>query len=218
MSTSTARRELIADYAQTKLTISSFITGEHGFYPNTSQWDYFFTLQRENPVAGSLVWGLRPHTDEGGFETHGEGKGIFSYHVPGWSPPVAEQFDPNEQYVVAATYSASFQVVNETVPFYPTPWAPTILAPNTTTNGSAFFTFIGGAWGEHYEVYRGDGNGNWIQAENLIRDNVRSGDANVTVDPARYGDGNGSWIMRGVGSPPLQPKGPWSNIIQIGGN
>lgn len=195
----------------------SFIIGEHGFYPNTSQWDYFYQLQKENPVAGSLVWGLRGHTDEGGFETHSEGGGIYSYHVPGWYPTAVADFDSREQYIVAKTYTASYEQLGETVPFYPTPWAPTIFAPNTTSNGTAFFQFVGGAWGDFYEVWHAPtgSNGTWTQAVNFLYDNVDSGSANYTVDAEKFGNGNGSWVMRGVSTPPLLTKGPWSNVVSI---
>lgn len=170
-----------------------------------------------NPVASSLVWSLRPHSDNGGFITHGEGNGIFSYHVPGWSPPADPQFTVLEQYVVASTYSAAYQVLNEAVPFYPTPWQPTLLPFNTTNNGSALLSFVGGAWGEHYELYRApsSSDGVWTEVENYLRDNMGAGSVNYTISEALYGDGNGSWVMRGVGTPPLLPKGPWSNVITM---
>jgi len=192
----------------------TFVIGEHGFYPNTSQWDLFYQLQAENPVAGSLVWGMRGHVDAGGFATHGEGKGIYSYHVPGWSPATSPMFDPLEQFVVAKTYTASYNLINESVPFYPTPWQPTILQPNTTSNGTAYFSFIGGAWGEHYEVYRA-GDGFWTQVTNFLRDDVGAGMANFTIPQEEYGNGNGSWVMRAIGSPPLVASGPWCNVVTI---
>ncbi|ORY22174.1 glycoside hydrolase superfamily [Naematelia encephala] len=209
--------DIPADAAYIQSFGKTFVIGEHGFYPNTSQWDHFYKLQSCSPVAGSMVWGLRGHSDSGGFATHGEGGGIFSYHVPGWSPPVVADFDPLEQYVVAATYSASYQLLDQDVPFYPTPWAPTILSSNTTSNHTAYFQYIGGAWGEHYEIYHAPPNndGEWRQVENSSRDNVGAGLANFTINPEGFGNGNGTWIMRGVGVPPLLPKGPWSNILTI---
>jgi hypothetical protein len=195
---------------------NSFIIGEHGFYPNTSQWDYFYYLQSTNPVAGSLVWGMREHSDLGGFETHGEGKGIFSYHVPGWSPQVSPEFDPLEQYVVASTYSNAYNLLNQSIPFYPTPSEPKILPVNHTSNGTVYFPFVGGSWGEHYEVYHAsNGDTQWTQVVIYLRDNVGEGLANYTVDSSIFGDGNGSWVMRGVSTPPLLAKGPWSNVVTI---
>jgi hypothetical protein len=193
-----------------------FVVGEHGFYPNTSQWDYFYHLQSTNPVAGSLVWGQRGHDDKGGFQVHGEGKGIYSYHVPGWSPPADSQFDPLEQFVVGTVYTSSYKLLNETIPMYPTPWCPTILPTNTTENGTTYFPFIGGAWAEHYEIYHAaQGDSEWLQVENIVRDNVAAGLANYTIDKNVFGDGNGSWIMRGIGSPPMLSQGPWSAVMVI---
>jgi len=46
-------------------------------------------------------------SSEGGFIVHSEGNGIFSYHMPGWSPPADPEFDANEYYVSRKTYQAS---------------------------------------------------------------------------------------------------------------
>lgn len=201
----------------TTLNASSFVIGEHGFYPNTSSWDVFHDMQASNPVAGSMVWSLREHADTGGFVTHGEGGDIYSYHIPGWSPPTSPMFDALEQYIVGSTYTASHRLLNQAVPHYPAPWAPTILAANTTGNGTAFFQFVGGTWAEHYEVFHAvaGNDGGWQQAVNYLRDDVDAGMANFTVDSSVYGDGNGSWVMRGVSFAPLLKKGPWSNVLTI---
>jgi len=47
-------------------------------------------------------------SSEGGFIVHSEGNGIFSYHMPGWSPPADPEFDVNEYYVSRKTYQASY--------------------------------------------------------------------------------------------------------------
>jgi hypothetical protein len=207
---------LIASYGKT------FVIGEHGFYPYTTQWDYFYQLLAENPVAGAMVWSQRPHSHLGGFVTHSEGGGIFSYHFPGWSPPITADFDPLEAYIVGTTYNNSNTLLGQTPPGYPVPSAPRIL-PTNTTNGSTYFPFQGGSWGEHYEVFHSpiagdDGTGfnitnGWVQVANSLRDDVDAGEANFTIPASTFGNGNGSWVMRGVGTN-LQ-KGPWSNIITL---
>lgn len=188
--------------------------GEFGFFPNTTSWDRFYEIAAEYPVAGSMVWGQRPHADNGGFEVHGEGNGIYSYHVPGWSPPMSPEFDPLEQYIVASVFTNSYKLLSESVPFYPTPAQPTIVRANTTSKGTSYFQYRGGAWGYFYEIWHLE-NGQWTEVVNIKYDDVLPGMANYTVDASKHGNGNGSWVMRGVSTPPLLTKGPWSNVLTI---
>jgi hypothetical protein len=56
--------------------------------------------------AGSLVWSLRPHSENGGFVTHGEGNNIYSYHAPGFKNQTSTKFDTHEADVISLTYDA----------------------------------------------------------------------------------------------------------------
>ena len=193
----------------------TFIVGEHGFYSYTEQWRDFFQLQLNTPTAGSMVWGLRAHNAEGGFDTHGEGNGIFSYHAPGWSPPVEGDFDPREQFIVREIYKLSYDILGQAAPSWPIPNAPTILAVNTTSNGTSYLTYQGASWAEHYEIFHKSANssdmyaGKWAQVANFVRDNVGPGLANYAIEDGASGD----WAMRGVSVD--QIPGDWSQVVSV---
>ena len=159
-------------------------------------------------------------SSEGGFIVHSEGNGIFSYHMPGWSPPADPEFDANEYYVSRKTYQASYvplhsssdiryNIVGEPQPeYYPIPPAPTILSPNSTGNGSTI-SWLGAPWSEHYQIYWAAPDAKeWDQVANVVRDNVGPGLANWTL-PAS----NGSYVMSGI-SVDLQ-GGAWSNVLTL---
>jgi hypothetical protein len=97
-----------------------------------------------------MLWSLRPHASNGGFLTHGEGGGIFSYHVPGWSPQQAADFDPLEESVVHLTRNASYDLLHERMPDWPVPNAPVV----AVVDGAAALWWKGASWAQHYEVWR----------------------------------------------------------------
>jgi len=102
-----------------------------------------------------------------------------------------------------------YGIVGESQPeYYPIPPAPTILAPNSTDNGT-LISWLGAPWSEHYQVYwAAEGANEWDQVANVVRDDVGPGLANYTL-PAT----NGSYVMRGI-SVDLQ-GGAWSNVITL---
>jgi hypothetical protein len=128
----------------------TFIVGEHGFYPSSSDFADFYARQQRLPVGGSMIWSLRPHASNGGFLTHGEGGGIFSYHAPGWSPQQAADFDPLEESVAHLTRNASYALLHERVPDWPVPNAPVV----AVVDGAAALWWKGASWAQHYEVWR----------------------------------------------------------------
>lgn len=186
----------------------TFIVGEHGFYNETSQWDDFYRLLESTPTAGAMVWGLRPHSSAGGFLTHGEGDGIYSYHAPGWSPAPAPEFDPLELPVIRKTYDASFAVVSEDVPqYYPVPLAPALNVTDTS-NGTTI-SLIGGAWADFYQIWSTSNGNGWEEYINIFYDNKQAGNVNFTLPNGQGGD----YAAKGV-SVDLK-EGPWSNVITI---
>lgn len=56
-----------------------FIAGEFGFFDKPSDYGTFMSILDTAGGAGSLAWSLRPASSRGGFKTHGEGNGIWSY-------------------------------------------------------------------------------------------------------------------------------------------
>lgn len=63
---------------------------------------------QEFDCAGALIWSLRGHSQQSGFDTHSEGNNIFSYHAPGWLNQTSASFDTQESAVVSATYNARY--------------------------------------------------------------------------------------------------------------
>lgn len=56
-----------------------FIAGEYGFFSDVGNYARFLEVVDRAGGAGSLAWSFRPHDARGGFKTHGEGNGIWSY-------------------------------------------------------------------------------------------------------------------------------------------
>lgn len=67
------------DCAFVKKYGKAFIAGEVGFFDDASEYSTFLSSLAKAGGAGSLIWSLRPHSSTGGFKTHSEGNGHFSY-------------------------------------------------------------------------------------------------------------------------------------------
>ncbi|ORY72563.1 glycoside hydrolase superfamily [Leucosporidium creatinivorum] len=90
-----------------------FIAGEFGFFSHANEYASFLSALDSAGGAGALVWSLRPASARGGYKTHGEGDGQWSYHLPGWEQPLHGEFDPRSSSIVAAIRSASFKMNRE---------------------------------------------------------------------------------------------------------
>jgi len=77
--------------------------------------DVYESFYKIMTCAGALIWSLRPHSDIGGFDTHGEGNNIYSYHAPGFRNQTSPNFDTQEADVVSSTYDARF--VSSSAPY-----------------------------------------------------------------------------------------------------
>ncbi|KIJ64316.1 glycoside hydrolase family 5 protein [Hydnomerulius pinastri MD-312] len=184
------------------------IPTQHGFYANASEFSDFFQRQRESKTAGSMVWSIRPHADNGGFLTHGEGDGIFSYHAPGWSPAPEPDFDPLEKSVIHLTREASYTLLDEPVPMFPIPVSPVLSV--TQVNGTPGFTWQGGAWAEHYELWSlTKDSGKWSLRETRLYDDVDAGALFIPLNTT----GKGAFVLRGVSVDGI--PGPFSNIETV---
>ncbi|KAM0792448.1 hypothetical protein ACM66B_005125 [Microbotryomycetes sp. NB124-2] len=102
-----------------------FIAGEFGFFSRPEDYGSFCSALSAAGGAGALVWSLRPASDRGGFKTHGEDGGHWSYHIPGTSQPMHHEFDSREQSIVSTLRHWSFKINNQSVPkTWPVPSQP----------------------------------------------------------------------------------------------
>ncbi|EJU05767.1 hypothetical protein DACRYDRAFT_20150 [Dacryopinax primogenitus] len=202
-------RRINADSAYVQSFGKTYVVGEHGFYANYSEFSDFFYRQKESNTAGSMVWSIRPHSAEGGFITHGEGDGIFSYHAPGWSPQQTADFDPLELGIIHITRNASYTMVNNNVPaFFPIPNAPEIWVVNNATAGTGL-SWLGGAWAQHYEVWAVQfGNLFWTKIATYVLDDVDAGTAYFPIDV--YAPEQATTITYSA-LPTNAPNIPWSD-------
>jgi hypothetical protein len=103
----------------------SYILGETGIAP-VSVMRGAVDAYKSIGVGGVLLWSLRGHSKLGGFHTHEEHSGYFSYHYPGFEP--GNGFGKDEREIMQMVMSANSQVRNIT-----TPNPPVILEPSNTT-------------------------------------------------------------------------------------
>ncbi|GAA5859544.1 hypothetical protein JCM5353_006319, partial [Sporobolomyces roseus] len=132
-----------------------FIAGEYGFFDSEKDYASFLSQIDSAGGAGSLIWSFRPRSSRGGHKTHGEGDGIWSYHVPGWKNSAHREFDPRESSIVPSIRAASFKINSLKPPAHPTPSPPSKpwqCRPNHVC-------FAGSAWAERYEVIVRGGQG-----------------------------------------------------------
>ncbi|KAI5479565.1 Glycoside hydrolase, family 5 [Pseudohyphozyma bogoriensis] len=125
-----------------------FIAGEYGFYDKIGDYNDFLSAIDSAGGAGSLVWSFRPHSSAGGFKTHGEDGGHWSYHVPGWNEPLHGEFDPRDVDIVTAIRKAAFKINKDSVPPPPTPQPPERLWLTSPTT----LCWTGSAWAASYEL------------------------------------------------------------------
>ncbi|GAA5848532.1 hypothetical protein JCM8547_004542 [Rhodosporidiobolus lusitaniae] len=130
-----------------------FVAGEYGFFGKTSDYESFLSAIDSAGGAGSLVWSLRPHSSRGGYKTHGEGDGNWSYHIPGSKQIAHCEFDPKEAYIVSSIRNASFRINGLKVPSsFPVPLPPSRLWLVQHPHGVAM-SFAGSAWAAKYQVF-----------------------------------------------------------------
>lgn len=70
-----------ADCVLAKKYGKCFIAGEVGFFDSASEYSSFLSALAGAGGVGSLIWSLRPHSSAGGYKTHSEGNGHFSYRA-----------------------------------------------------------------------------------------------------------------------------------------
>ncbi|GAA95566.1 glycoside hydrolase family 5 protein [Mixia osmundae IAM 14324] len=174
-----------------------FVAGEFGFFHDPAEFATFTASVKAAGGAGCLVWSLRPHSVQGGFKTHGEGDGIFSYHVPGWAPR-ADEFDPREAAIVHTIRQASYELNRERVPPHPTPPPPDKVW--LIDNGAAM-TWLGSAWAASYEIWVAGEHGQqeWTlcQAGHLI--NVQAGKHSYPIPQHLQRAKEVAFLVRGIG-------------------
>ncbi|KNZ56908.1 hypothetical protein VP01_2289g1 [Puccinia sorghi] len=158
----------------------TFILGEHGFYDKVEVYESFY---KNMTCAGALIWSLRPHSENGGFVTHGEGNNIYSYHAPGFRNQTSRNFDTQEADVVSSTYNASYRVLRLEPPPKPVPAPPeAFILTNGTHTG---ISWRGSAWAQQYEIYGAVVQGlRFNRICHSLTDNVDAGKLFVPLDPS----------------------------------
>ncbi|KAK4053059.1 hypothetical protein OIV83_001794 [Microbotryomycetes sp. JL201] len=121
-----------------------FVAGEFGFFSKPDDYAAFCSTLSAAGGAGALTWSLRPASDRGGFKTHGEDGGHWSYRtfqipapmpvtithvimldIPGTSDPLHHEFDHREHSIVSYIRTWSFKINQQTVPKrWPAPSQP----------------------------------------------------------------------------------------------
>ncbi|OAV92896.1 hypothetical protein PTTG_02736 [Puccinia triticina 1-1 BBBD Race 1] len=158
----------------------TFIVGEHGFYEKAETYEAFY---KNITCAGAFVWSLLPHSEKGGFLTHGEGHNIFAYHAPGFKNQTSKNFDTQEAEVISSTYNASYRILGLEPPPKPVPGPPeAFLLNNGTTYG---ISWRGSAWAQRYQILgAGAKNKNNLRViSKYIPDNVDAGQLFIPLKP-----------------------------------
>ncbi|KAJ1559127.1 hypothetical protein HK405_011915, partial [Cladochytrium tenue] len=133
---------LARDLAVATAAGKPFLVGEYGL-ASTSQLEGLLSAAVDAAPAcvGSLLWSLRFRARDGGFYTHSEGNGYWSYHYPGFAGNDGEGFGADEQAAVALVARYAAKVAPAAVPAaaVPSP-APVVLAANATATAAAVTT------------------------------------------------------------------------------
>lgn len=159
----------------------TLVIGEHGFYSDVNHWRRVY---EKMTCAGALVWSLYPHSEYGGFLTHGEGHNVHGYHVPGWQNQTSPEFDIQEAEAVASTYDASFSILGLEPPPKPVPGAPEVFFVENGTNVG--LSWRGTAWAAGYEVFGAETRSHHFELiSEIISDNVVAGGLLVPLNPQR---------------------------------
>lgn len=198
----------------------AFMCGEYGFFSNASEVEKFLNKCATYGVSGTLIWSLRPHSSKGGFKTHGEGKGIWSYHAPGWMPSQDEfgtepEWDYREKDVISVIRKAAFDLTSDVIT------TPTLVAPYLFfVDGGKSFTWRGSAWADTYEIWartRSGGEQVWSCYQIGLTDNMKEGRLKYSCqDIYDQVGGYGETVyikMRGVTTD--DDRGPFSNLLRL---
>ncbi|KAI9628135.1 hypothetical protein KEM48_011813 [Puccinia striiformis f. sp. tritici PST-130] len=115
---------------------------------------------------------------------HGFCHNIHGYHVPGWRNQTSQEFDTQEDIVIATTYQASYTILGLEPPPKPIPDRPDVFI---VTNGShPGLSWRGEAWAAGYEIFGAEA---WGREFNLISDiipdNVEAGGIFIPLNPQR---------------------------------
>jgi hypothetical protein len=121
----------------------AFILGEVGIAP-VSVIKGTIDHYKQVGISGVLLWSLRGHSRLGGFYTHEEHSGYFSYHYPGFAESVG--FGKDERDIMQMMINANRDTRNITRPA-----PPELLAPRNTTDAFQL-RWKGSAGATHYSI------------------------------------------------------------------
>ncbi|KAI8894620.1 glycoside hydrolase superfamily [Globomyces pollinis-pini] len=104
----------------------AFIIGEIGLVSNQDMKKAVTSFLNVN-ASGFLVWSLRMHTRQGGFYTHEEHDGYWSYHYPGF--PETDGFPKDERLMIELILETNANLGNQrnlTIPTAPLLFSPLV--------------------------------------------------------------------------------------------
>ncbi|EJU02952.1 glycoside hydrolase [Dacryopinax primogenitus] len=189
-----------------------FIAGEFGFFPEAHEFDAFFLSARKAGAAGALVWAMRGHAQDGGFDTHGEDDEIWAYHAPGWTTQEArEEWDAREIDVINAVRQAAHDFAGLKCGQHPVPVRPPEAWAVQLPGGSWGLAWRGSAWSKTYEVHSD-------RSETLVHpsavDCCMKGKLMLPLPDLGLREGEKAWLrVRGVSAE--GQVGPFSEAVGI---
>jgi hypothetical protein len=121
----------------------SYVLGEVGIAPVSVIRGAVDTFKSIG-VGGVLLWSLRGHSKLGGFHTHEEHSGYFSYHYPGFE--AGNGFGKDEREIMKMVISANTKDRNITSP------APPLLLESSNTTDAFELRWRGSAGATRYSI------------------------------------------------------------------
>jgi mannan endo-1,4-beta-mannosidase len=180
--------KLVASYGK------AFLCGEFGFEDRPCI-KVFNQVLANSRVSGALIWSLRYHSRDGnfiidllgGFYTHQEDGGYYSFHIPGFQSNTSDGFGPSELKMAKFVRNLNLKIQNRsTSTQFPTPpschpAAGFIQSPNA-------LRWFGSAWASSYQIERKEGDDSSIIIATSVSDNVSTGKViynDVTAIPGK---------------------------------
>ncbi|KAJ3324115.1 hypothetical protein HDV06_000656 [Boothiomyces sp. JEL0866] len=170
------------DIAVAQTYNKAFIAGEVGFSFDTISYVWNSMLGNSN-ISGALVWSLRYHSRLGGFYTHSEGNGIFSFHAPGFQ--AKNGFSADDYRIAQYIRSVGLQL--QDLPDVDAIPPPSKHVENALTS-TLDLRWFGSAWAANYEISRYEKKGDPKKVVAYVNDGVDHGNPifkDYTTDPSK---------------------------------
>ncbi|KAI9193258.1 glycoside hydrolase superfamily [Polychytrium aggregatum] len=156
------KSDLIFDSSSLKAAAPTkvFVATEFGFVNSTEYTNFLNEIVASPNVTGALAWSLRYRSRNGGFYTHSEGNGYFSYHFPGFPYPTNQTDvvnwspDTYEPDFVKTMIQSAAKAAGTSVASYTITVAPQVFTNSTKGTGQIALSWTGSAGAASYNVIR----------------------------------------------------------------